>query len=140
MISCTAVSIPTFTYFSCRHTHHTYSNIYLLFLPPYASHVFQPFDLSVFGPIKVHYCTAIRNLIYQLNDCLINKRSFLECYSKVRQYGLNEKNILAGWKATGLWPINHTKPLISRLVLDTVKPQLIELQQFNQVQIELDQT
>jgi len=69
----------------------------------------------------------------------MDKRSFLKCYSKVWQYGLNKKNVLAGWKATGLWPINRAKPLISRLVLDTTKPQPIELQQPNQAQIEPDQ-
>ena len=69
----------------------------------------------------------------------MGKRGFLECYSKARQRGLNEKNVLAGWKATGLWPINRAKPLMSRLVLDTAKPQPIELQQPNQAQIEPDQ-
>ncbi len=74
---------------------------------------------------------AIGNLIYQSDDCPMGKRGFLECYSKARQRGLNEKNVLVGWKAIGLWPINHTKPLMSRLVLDTAKPQSIELQQPN---------
>src|SRR6266566_3728815 len=69
----------------------------------------------------------------------MGKRSFLECYSKARQRGLNEKNVLAGWKATKLWPINRVKPLMSRLVLNTVKPQPIELQQLNQTQIEPNQ-
>ena len=62
----------------------------------------------------------------------MDKRGFLECYSKARQRGLNKKNVLAGWKATRLWPINRAKPLINRLVFDTVKPQPIELQQPNQ--------
>ena len=71
----------------------------------------------------------------------MGKRGFLECYFKVRQHGLNEKNVLAGWKAIKLWPINRIKPLLmSRLVLDTAKSQPIELQQFNQTQIEPDQT
>src|SRR6266699_2266358 len=115
------------------------SNIYLLFLSPHASYVLQPLDLSVFGPIKAYYCTAIGNLIYQSDDCPIGKRSFLEYYSKARQYGLNEKNVLAGWKVTGLWPINRAKPLRNRLVLNTAKLQPIELQQFNQAQIEPNQ-
>ncbi len=109
-------------------------------MPLHASYILQPFDLSMFGPIKTYYCTAIGNLIYQLDNCPMDKRSFLECYSKVRQRGLNEKNVLAGWKATGLWPINRAKPLMSRLVFDTAKLQSIELQQLNQAQIEPDQT
>src|ERR1700761_759439 len=72
------------------------ANIYLLFLPPHASHVMQPLDLSVFGPIKAHYRSALGNLIYQSDDCPMGKRGFLECYSKARQQGLCEKNVLAG--------------------------------------------
>jgi len=56
----------------------------------------------MFGPIKVHYRIAIGNFIYQSDDCSIGKRNFLEYYFKVRQCGLNEKNILAGWKAIRL--------------------------------------
>ncbi len=78
------------------------SNIYLFFLPPHASHILQPFDHSIFDLIKAYYYTVIGNLIYQSDDCLIGKRSFLECYFKVRQRGLSEKNILAGWKAIRL--------------------------------------
>jgi hypothetical protein len=58
------------------------TNIYLLFLPLHTSHILQPLDLSVFGPIKAHYRTAIGNLVYQSDDCSIGKRGFLECYSK----------------------------------------------------------
>src|SRR6266699_1100653 len=115
------------------------SNIYLLFLPPHTSHILQPLDLSVFGPIKTYYRIAIGNLIYQSDDCPMDKRGFLECYSKTRQHSLNENNILAGWKAIRLWPINRTKPLMNRLVFDTAKPQPIELQQPNQTQIEPNQ-
>ena len=78
------------------------SNIYLFFLPLYTLYVFQLFDLSIFGPIKAHYCTIIGNFIYQSNDYPINKRGFLKCYSKARQYSLNEKNVLAGWKVIKL--------------------------------------
>jgi len=72
------------------------ANIYLLFLPPYASHVLQPFDLFMFGPIKAHYRAALGNLVYQSDDYPMGKQGFLDCYSKARQYGLNVKNVLAG--------------------------------------------
>ncbi len=93
----------------------------------------------MFGPIKAHYRAALGNLVYQSDDYPMGKQGFLDCYSKARQYGLNVKNVLAGWKAIGLWPLNCAKPLMSRLVLDTTKPQPIDLQQPNQIQIELDQ-
>ncbi len=71
-------------------------NIYLFFLLSYTLYILQLFDLSIFGPIKVYYRTAIGNFIYQSDDCPIDKRNFLKCYFKTRQRSLNEKNILAG--------------------------------------------
>jgi 4-hydroxybenzoate polyprenyltransferase len=115
------------------------ANIYLLFLPPHASHVLQPLDLSVFGPIKSLYRSALGNLIYQSDDSPMGKRGFLECYSTARQGGLSEKNVLAGWRATGLWPINCAKPLMSKLVMSAAKAQPIKPQPPNQAQIEPDQ-
>ncbi len=92
-------------------------NIYLLFLPPHCSHVLQPLDLSVFSPLKAAYRRELSNLIYQADDTPIGKRNFLKCYSKARESGLAEKTVLASWRATGLWPINRAKPLMSRLLL-----------------------
>ena len=45
------------------------------------------------------------------------KRLFLECYRLAREEGLSIRNIRAGWKATGLWPVNISKPLISPLLM-----------------------
>ena len=92
----------TSTFFSCRHT---------------TSHVLQPLDLSVFSPLKAAYRRELGNLIYRADDTPIGKRNFLRCYSKARQSGLAEKTVLAGWRATGLWPVNQAKPLMSRLLL-----------------------
>jgi hypothetical protein len=96
-------------------------NIHLLFLPPHASHVLQPLDLSVFSPLKAAYRRELGKLIYKDDDTPVGKRGFLQCYAKARQAGLAEKNVLAGWKATGLWPVNAAKPLMSRLLLNPLK-------------------
>ena len=40
------------------------------------------------------------------------------CYYKVREGSIIAKNIKAGWKATGLWPLAMAKPLMSRLLLE----------------------
>jgi 4-hydroxybenzoate polyprenyltransferase len=48
----------------------------------------------------------------------IGKCNFLQCYYKARINALTSKNIRAGWQATGLWPVNIAKPLMSRLLLE----------------------
>jgi len=41
----------------------------------------------------------------------------LKCYKQARIDALTEENCKAGWKASGLWPLNISKPLINRLLL-----------------------
>jgi hypothetical protein len=93
-------------------------NVYLVYLPPYTSHVLQPLDLAVFSSLKTAYrkYVSIRNLI--TDSTLIRKRNFLTCYQKAKLNALISKNIISGWKASGLWPVNSAKPLISRLLLE----------------------
>ena len=70
--------------------------------------------------------TAYRRLISEhtaLTDTTkIRKANFLEFYAKAREIGFREENIRAGWKATGLYPKNVTKPLNSRWVVIRKQP------------------
>jgi hypothetical protein len=93
------------------------NNIHLLFLPPRASHVLQPLDLSIFSPLKATYRRSISDLALMTDSAPIGKRLFLRCYSKARGDAIMERNVRSGWKASGLWPINLDKPLMSRLLL-----------------------
>jgi DDE superfamily endonuclease/Tc5 transposase DNA-binding domain/helix-turn-helix, Psq domain len=93
------------------------NDIYLLFLPPHTSHVLQPLDISIFSPVKSYY----RQALSEYEDCNdttpAGKRIFLECYHKARTRGLTSQNAKAGWRGSGLWPLNMAKPLLSRLVI-----------------------
>ena len=93
-------------------------NIYLLFLPPHTSHVLQPLDLSVFSPLKSAYRKELSNLSLLTDSTPVGKRNFLICYQKAREESLIPRNIRAGWQASGLWPTNIAKPLMSRLLLE----------------------
>jgi 4-hydroxybenzoate polyprenyltransferase len=111
------------------------SKIYLLFLPPHCSHVLQPLDLSIFSPLKTAYRQHIGNLAFQTDMAPIGKKDFLRCYYLTRQTSLTSKNILAGWKASGISPLNRSKPLMSRLLLETqslVNIPVVQTDQANQ--------
>ncbi|KAF1926399.1 DDE-domain-containing protein, partial [Didymella exigua CBS 183.55] len=75
--------------------------IYLLYLPPHASHVLQPLDLAPFSVVKTHYRTPIK------------KERFVTSYNKAREEGLSERVIRAGWKAAGLCPYNLDLVILS---------------------------
>jgi len=99
------------------------NKIYLLYLPPHCSHVVQPLDLGVFSALKSRY----RNLLSQNNlyceRTTLGKRTILEVYHEARKTALREENLLAGWRATGMWPINKQKPLRSPLLLENQQQQ-----------------
>jgi hypothetical protein len=101
-----------------------YHNIHLLFLPAHTSHVLQPLDVGVFSPLKTAYRREIGNLYIQSDETPIGKRAFLMCYFKARAQGLADRNIRAGWKATGLWPVNEARALASPYVFDKVRQDL----------------
>jgi hypothetical protein len=94
------------------------NNIHLLFLPPHTSHVLQPLDLSVFAPLKQAYRKQLSFLSLLTDSTPLGKRNFLACYRKARISSLTVANIKAGWKASGLWPVRMSKPLMNRLLLE----------------------
>jgi 4-hydroxybenzoate polyprenyltransferase len=94
------------------------NNIYLLFLPPHASHVLQPLDLSIFAPLKRAYRKQLGFLTLLNDSTPVGKQNFLACYRKARISSLTANNIKAGWRASGLWPVQISKPLMNRLLLE----------------------
>lgn len=95
-------------------------NIYLLFLPAHSSHVLQPLDVAVFSSIKAFYCKELGNRSCDDDSTPVGERVFLECYAIVRESGLSDSNIRAGWRRSGLWPVTSAKPLMNKLLLNPV--------------------
>jgi 4-hydroxybenzoate polyprenyltransferase len=56
------------------------NNVYLLFLPPHTSHVLQPLDQSVFGPVKAAYRKELAYLSQWNDSTIVGKRNFIGCY------------------------------------------------------------
>lgn len=94
------------------------NNVYVVYLPPHASHVLQPLDLSVFSVLKEAYRGCISRSAEFNNSTVIGKRLFLEGYHQARLKALTERTIKSGWRAAGLWPVNINKPLLSPLLLE----------------------
>ncbi|KAM9874670.1 transposase [Verticillium dahliae] len=94
------------------------NNIHLVFLPPHTSHVLQPLDQSVFGPLKAAYRKQLGYLPQWNDSTVVGKRNFLTCYRKARETAYSAQNIRSGWNSTGLWPVSMTQPLLSPLLLE----------------------
>ncbi|KAM5526920.1 transposase [Fusarium oxysporum f. sp. phaseoli] len=98
------------------------NNIYLLFLPAHASHVLEPLDVAVFGPLKRAYRRLLSDLACIADNSHIGKITFLYTYDKARKEATTKSNALAGFKATGLWPVNLAKVLMNPIVTETPSP------------------
>ena len=92
------------------------NNIHLLLLPPHTSHVLQPLDLSVFSPLKHTYRKLLNKINSWSESTVLGKQMMIKCIVEARKQVITAHNIKAGWRASGLWPVNMAKPLMSRLV------------------------
>jgi len=96
-------------------THCMRNNIILMVLPPHSSHLTQPLDVGVFGPLKTCMASAIEPLIStELHRIL--KAEWLLAYVEAHDNAFTIENVYAGFRGTGIQPFDPSK------VLDRVKP------------------
>ncbi|KAL1954182.1 hypothetical protein VTO42DRAFT_1538 [Malbranchea cinnamomea] len=89
------------------------NNVHTVFLPPHSSHVLQPLDLSVFGPLKDYYRSRLADIASLDDGAPVKKRHFLQIYNQARTDTLTPRVIRGGWKAAGLAPWNPATGLNS---------------------------
>jgi DDE superfamily endonuclease len=73
-------------------------NIILFLLPPHSSHLLQPLDVSVFGPMKQAMASNLSRL-YTIDIACLQKVEWIECYIKAQQETMKLQNVLDGWRA-----------------------------------------
>lgn len=81
------------------------NNIILCRLPSHSSHKLQPCDVTVFSPLKSAYRIQVDRL-ERGGVGTIGKQHFTYLYSPARDRAFTERNILSGWRASGLYPFN----------------------------------
>ena len=83
------------------------NGIKLVTLPPHTTDKLQPLDVSVFGPFKA--CLKREqtsfNLMHPNEHIAVHQLPELACEAWTK--AANPQNILSGFKATGIWPINR---------------------------------
>lgn len=78
----------------------------IITLPPHTSHKLQPLDVSVYGPLKAHYKQAINDWNLSNPGKRITIYDLPECFTKAYYRALSVENIMAGFKKTGIWPVD----------------------------------
>jgi hypothetical protein len=88
-------------------------DIDLVILPSHSSHVTQPLDVSIFAPLKASLLKQAAR--YSDTDTgRARKHEWATSFQKARAEAMTKKNIITGWRATGIYPFAPTKliPLV----------------------------
>jgi hypothetical protein len=80
--------------------------IICLCMPPHASHLLQPVDVGVFGPLKRAYGKLVEEMMIAGNNH-IDKEDFLSLYPPAREKGFTRENIRSGFAGAGLNPLDQ---------------------------------
>ena len=84
-------------------------NIHLLCFPSHSTHLLQPLDVGIFGPLAQYYSNEVdlwaRAHPYQF----VSKGDFFPLCQKARHATLTDKNIRAAFMATGIYPFRRAQ-------------------------------
>jgi hypothetical protein len=95
------------------------NNILLMILPPHSSHLTQPLDVGVFGALKKHMSAEIEPLM-RTGISRVQKVEWLTAFVAAHAKAVSAKNVLGGFRGTGIHPFLPTKVL--RRVASTPSP------------------
>lgn len=83
------------------------NGIHMLSFPPHCSHRMQPLDVSVFGPFKKAANMFCGDWIRDNPGRRTQITDLPKIMKKALLKGADEANIIAGFAACGLWPLNR---------------------------------
>jgi hypothetical protein len=90
--------------------HSLQHNIHLLMLPAHTSHLLQPLDVGVFGPLKGAMSKSLDRLI-RTGINRLQKVEWVEKYMEARPLAFTKSNIEGAWRGAGLFPYSPQKVL-----------------------------
>ena len=87
-------------------------NIVLFLFPSHATHILQPLDIGVFGPLA-RYCTQEVDTwtAIQLLHTSLLKGAFIPLCEKARKKGFTSSTICSAWAACGIHSLNKIRVL-----------------------------
>jgi uncharacterized protein (TIGR03382 family) len=84
------------------------NQVLVVYLLPHTSHLSQPCDLGPFAHLKSYYSKNLKSFI-ALGAAQVTRARFNVLYHRARQGGLTAQYILAGWRRSGLYPLDARK-------------------------------
>ena len=71
------------------------NDIDILILPPHCSHLLQPLDVGVYGPMKRYHAAEV-DRYSRAGVGRIQRSEWTELFAKIREKALTPQNILSG--------------------------------------------
>jgi hypothetical protein len=83
-------------------------NIHIIALPPHTTHLLQPLDKAVFGPLNRAYNEMCSEFLNENPLNQVNKWTFPGLFQKSWDMAVTSSNIKAGFKSCGIYPFDET--------------------------------
>lgn len=84
------------------------NGIVLLSFPPHCSHKLQPLDRSVYGPLKKYVSRAMDSWLNSHPGKRITIYDIPEVVSSALPEAASPRNIVSGFRVSGIWPYNRS--------------------------------
>ena len=75
--------------------------------PPNTTHLTQPLDKGMFGPLKIAWREAVHDFLTKNPGMIISKYNFSQVFSEAWLKSMTPKNVIAGFQTTGVYPPNR---------------------------------
>ncbi|KAH0611005.1 uncharacterized protein H6S33_011432 [Morchella sextelata] len=85
-------------------------NIHIMCLPAHSTHLLQPLDVGLFGPLQHYYGKAADTHLREIRTG-INKSTFWSFFVDARKKTYTKSSIQAAFRTTGIFPFNPDKVL-----------------------------
>ena len=95
-------------------------DIILYCLPPHASHILQPLDVSVFGPMKKKWNDSLEAFKKEYKGLSMSRTHFFPVFDKCWKNSTSADNVKAGFRKCGLVPWDREAVPYDRII-DSVK-------------------
>ena len=90
-------------------------------LPPNTTHLTQPLDKGCFGPLKVYWKEECQTYLSKNPGKVVTRYQFSEIFPKALAKGMTMKNIVGGFKTTGIFPVNREAIMPKSSLVEEVK-------------------
>ena len=89
--------------------------IVLYTFPPYTTHLLQPLDVGVIGPLKHVWSQILKDFKLETLAAKVDQRVFPSLVAKMQPHVLLPEHLIGGFRGAGLYPLSQDAIPTSKL-------------------------